>query len=266
MGSAAGVSIFHDPCAGGLRRRAVLFGVFYAGFALNIGIPEDSAMTEEHDDHDHGHSQHDHSHHDHAHGHAHAPHDWHSQAYVDHWIKRDEGRDDERRPRIRQMIAMAKLPPEEPLAALDIGAGYGFVTEEVLHAFPKARVTLQDFSELMLARARQHLSGAAGQLSFVLADLTDPNWSDRVGGPFDLIVSAIAIHNLRSRETIAACYRGIAGLLKPGAQFLDYDLFRSCGGIETHIAMMQEAGMTRVSCAWDDGHATIIAAHGRRVF
>jgi hypothetical protein len=49
--------------------------------------------------HDHGHSHHGHSHdhehgHDHDHGHAHAPHDWHSQAYVDQWIKRDESRDD----------------------------------------------------------------------------------------------------------------------------------------------------------------------------
>lgn len=228
-------------------------------------------MTEDHDEHDHPHSHqgHDHNHehdHGHGHGHTHAPHDWHSQTYVDDWIERDAGRNDERRPRIRQMIAMATLPHEQSLRALDIGAGYGFVTEEVLHAFPKAQVTVQDYSELMLARARANLAGSAGQVSFVLADLTNPNWSQRVGGPFDLIVSAIAIHNLRSQDQIAACYRGIAGLLKPGAQFLDYDLFRSCGGIETHIAMMQEAGMTRVSCAWDDGHATILVAHGKRAF
>jgi len=223
-------------------------------------------MTEDHDERDPAHSHHHGHSHDHAHGHTHAPHDWHSQTYVDYWIKRDEGRNDERRPRIRQMIAMAKLPRGEPLTALDIGAGYGFVTEEVLRAFPKARVTLQDFSELMLSYAREHLASWAGQVSFVLADLTDPSWSERVGGPFDLIVSAIAIHNLRSQDKIAACYRRIAGLLNPGAQFLDYDLFRTCGGIETHIAMMQEAGMTRVSCAWDDGHATIVVAHGKRAF
>lgn len=168
------------------------------------------------------------------------------------------------------MIAIARLPHEEPCTALDIGAGYGFVTEEVLRAFPKARVTLQDFSELMLTRARENLAKnfpkSTGQLSFVLADLTDQNWSEKVGGPFDLIVSAIAIHNLRSRDKIAACYRGVADLLKPGAQFLDYDLFRSCGGIEAHIAMMQDAGMARVSCAWDDRHATIVVGHGKRVF
>jgi SAM-dependent methyltransferase len=223
----------------------------------------------------HGQHAHDHRHngnhaHDHPHGHSHdhagghVPHDWHSQTYVDNWIKRDESRDDERRPHIRQMVAMAKLPPGSSPAVLDIGAGYGFVTEEVLHAFPTARVTLQDYSQLMLERARERLAAHAGQLSFVLADLTDATWASRVGGPFDLIVSAIAIHNLRKLDAIAACYRGIAGLLKPGAPFLDYDLFSQSGGIETHIGLMQEAGMSRVSRAWDDGHAAIIIGHGKR--
>ena len=217
-------------------------------------------------EHDHGHDghQHGHSHHGHDHAHEHRPHDWHSQTYVEEWIKRDEGRYDERRPRIRQMVAMAKLPPDAALAVLDVGAGYGFITEEVLRAYPNARVTLQDYSDVMLARARKHLAKSAGQLSFVLADLTEPRWSERVGGPFDLIVSAIAIHNLRNMEAIAACYRGIAALLQPGAPFLDYDLFAQHGGIETHIGMMQEAGMTRVSRAWDDGHAAIIISHGKR--
>jgi hypothetical protein len=100
--------------------------------------------------------------------------------------------------------------------------------------------------------------------NFVLADLADPTSSDRVGGPFDLIVSGIAIHNLRAVDKIAAVYRGIAGLLKSGAPFLDYDLFAQHGGIKTHIGMMQEAGMTRVSPAWDDGHAAIIIGHGKR--
>lgn len=215
-------------------------------------------MTEEHDDRDHAHA------HDHDHGHV--PHDWHSHDYVDYWIKRDANRNDERRPRIRQMIEMAGLPRDSAIAVLDVGAGYGFVSEEVLRTFPKARVTLQDYSELMLQHAREHLARFAGRLSFVLADLTDPRWSERVGGPFDLIVSAIAIHNLRAADKFAAVYRGVAGLLEPGARFLDYDLFAQHGGIETHIGMMQDAGMTRVSRAWDDGHAAIIIGSGRRVF
>ena len=224
-----------------------------------ILIAEDTHMTTHDHDHDHDHP------HDHAHGHAHAPHDWHSPSYVDDWIKRDLAATTSAGfLRIRQMIEMAKLPREAAIEVLDIGAGYGFVTEEVLHAFPRARVTLQDYSDLMLTRAREHLAKSRAQLSFVLADLTDPMWTERVGGPFDLIVSAIAIHNLRKLDMIAACYRGIAQLLKPSAPFLDYDLFPIAGGIETHIGMMQEAGMSRVSRTWDDGHAAIIIAHGRR--
>lgn len=225
----------------------------------------------EHHSHSHGHNSHSHDHshdhdhhHDHGHDHSHVAHDWHSESYVDYWINRDVTRDDERRPHIREMIAHASLPRQAAIRVLDVGAGYGFVTEEVLHAFPNAHVTLQDFSELMLDRARERLKAKAGQLSFALCDLTDPAWTERVGGPFDLIVSAIAIHNLRPTEKIAACYRGIAGLLKPDAPFLDFDIFQQFGGIETHIGMMQNAGMTRVSRAWSEEHRAIIIAHGRR--
>lgn len=219
-----------------------------------------------HHDHDPAHDHHHHHHdHDDPHGHTPAPHDWHSPAYVHDWIKRDVTRDDERRPRIRQMIEMAILPRDAAIEVLDVGAGYGLVTEEVLRVFPKARVTLQDYSDVMFTHARVRLAKAADQLTYVLCDLTDRRWTEQVGGPFDLIVSAIAIHNLRNADAIAACYRGISGLLKPGAPFLDYDIFRQFGGIENHIGMMQNAGMTRVSRAWDEDTAAIIVGHGRRV-
>jgi SAM-dependent methyltransferase len=215
--------------------------------------------THDHDhDHEHGHS-HDHHHHGHDHSH-----DWHSQAYVEDWIARDVTRDEERRPRIREMIVMAALPRDAAIEVLDVGAGYGFVTEEILHVFPNARVTLQDYSDLMFAHARQRLAKSAGQLTYVNCDLTDPGWVERVGGPFDLIVSAIAIHNLRDSQAIGACYRGVSQLLKPGAPFLNYDIFQQFGGIEFHIGLMQEAGMTRVSRAWDEKRAAIIIGHGRR--
>jgi ubiquinone/menaquinone biosynthesis C-methylase UbiE len=47
---------------------------------------------------------------------------------------------------------------------LDVGAGNGFITEEVLRAFPTAHVVVQDLSDLMLTRAREHLAKFAGQL------------------------------------------------------------------------------------------------------
>ena len=204
--------------------------------------------------------------HEHGCGHQHGtfstPHDWHSQSYVDDWIKRDATRNEERRPRIREMVAMAPLLRAAPIRVLDVGAGYGFVAEEVLSLFPSATVTLQDYSEIMLAHARARLARAARHLKYALCDLTDPTWFEQVGGPFDLVVSALAIHNLGQLSTMGACYEGIARLLEPGGAFLDYDIFQKFGGIETHISLMHEAGMSRVTCAWQGEPAAIIVGYG----
>src|SRR5437899_8939140 len=118
------------------------------------------------------------------------PHDWQSADYVSGWIEHDVARDPERRPRLRRMLSSAPFPHDAELAVLDVGAGYGVVTEEVLAAFPAARVTLQDYSHAMLDQARRRLADRANRLSYVLCDLFDPAWPQSVGGPLDLGVSA----------------------------------------------------------------------------
>lgn len=189
------------------------------------------------------------------------PHDWHSNEYVRDWIAHDEARDPARRPRLHDMLAAAPLPREAPIAVLDVGAGYGAVTEELLALFPAARVTLQDYSEPMLAEARRRLAAHQGQLRYVTCDLTDPGWPRQVGGPFELAVSAIALHNLRDNAAIFACYRAIHDLLKPGGWFIEEDLFFD--GVEPHLAAMREAGFAAVECRWQDERRAIVAARAR---
>src|SRR5271163_4917337 len=99
-------------------------------------------------------------------------HDWLSADYVDWWITRDLSRDAERRQRLREMLSHAGLAADAEFSVLDVGGGYGVVSEEVLAAFPHARVTLQDYSEPMLAQARERLAAHAKRTGFVLADLT----------------------------------------------------------------------------------------------
>ena len=188
-------------------------------------------------------------------------HDWHSQDYVAWWVERDAGRDAERRQRIREMLAHAGFAREAGIAVLDVGGGYGLVTEEVLAAFPHARVSLQDYSQPMLDEARRRLAGHGERVRYILADLRDPAWTGAVGGGFDLAVSAIAIHNLRDSQAIAACYRGIASVLKPGAPFLDYDLFDIAGGLAFHETLLKEAGFARLACLWRQGPAATLAAY-----
>lgn len=134
-------------------------------------------------------------------------------------------RDEERRKRLQEMLSAATFAPDAAISVLDVGGGYGVVTEEALRAFPRARVVLQDYSRPMLDEAQRRLVQYADKVGYIRCDLRDPSWPDLVGGPFDLAVSAIAIHNLGELAAMAACYRGIARVLKPGALFLDYDLF-----------------------------------------
>jgi trans-aconitate methyltransferase len=192
-----------------------------------------------------------------------AEHDWQSETYVDEWINRDIQRDGERRPRLKHMLSFAQMAKDTSNAVLDVGGGYGVVSEEVLHAFPMSRVTLQDYSQPMLDRAQARLSKYQDRMHYVVSDLCDPSWSNGLAGPFDLIVSAIAIHNLTSLERIAACYGGIGRLLKPGCLFLNYDLYNIVGGIPLHLTMLQEAGFARADCAWEQGPVAIVAAHSK---
>jgi hypothetical protein len=54
-------------------------------------------------------------------------HDWHSQEYVDEWIARD----DIRLPLLRQMLSVAPFPRKAEISVLDVGAGYGVLSEEI---------------------------------------------------------------------------------------------------------------------------------------
>jgi hypothetical protein len=110
----------------------------------------------------------------------------------------------------------------------------------------------------MLSEARRRLAPDAAQLTYVTADLTDPAWPQAVGGPFDLAVSAIALHNLRDPPKIFASYRAIHDLLRPEGRFLDYDLFFA--GAEGHIAELKKVGFASVECAWAEPPRAILVA------
>lgn len=189
-------------------------------------------------------------------------HDWHSEDYVDEWITRDLARDEERRTILKRMLSHAPFAANAEPRVLDIGAGYGMVTEEVLNAFPRARITFQDYSEEMFVRARRRLAKHTGQVTYVLCDLLEPSWGKKVGGPFDLVVSAIAIHNLRDTAQIVGCYRAIHDLLKPGGYFLEYDHFHRIGGIESNLEALRKAGFERAESPWrkEERSAILVAA------
>jgi ubiquinone/menaquinone biosynthesis C-methylase UbiE len=146
------------------------------------------------------------------------------------------------------------------IEVLDVGGGAGAISEAVLEAFPNAAVTVQDFSPHMLAAARERLLRHSARLHTVLSDLADPAWIKIAGGPFDLAVSGIAIHNLHEMAAIAACYDGVRSLLKNGGAFIDYDHFDRVGGVPLHQHMLKVAGFASADVLWHEHPTAVIKA------
>jgi ubiquinone/menaquinone biosynthesis C-methylase UbiE len=120
-----------------------------------------------------------------------------------------------------RLIAASERPIER---FLDLGSGSGLLAIAILAQYPNARASLVDFSEPMMDAARDLLEADISLPRFILADLADPAWVERVvhDAPYDAVVSGFAIHHLpheRKREL----YREIHGLLAPGAMFINVE-------------------------------------------
>jgi tRNA (cmo5U34)-methyltransferase len=124
---------------------------------------------------------------------------------------------------LQRMVSFIPRDAGAAIRVLDIGGGYGLVSQQVLEAYPQATVVLHDYSEPMFGHSRQRLAWAGDRVSYVKADLFDPAWNQAFDGQFDAVVSAIAIHNIRSAERIHAIYREIFPLVCQGGCFLNYD-------------------------------------------
>ena len=195
----------------------------------------------------------------HRHG-SEGHHDWHSQEYVDHWIDHDLTRDDERRPVLRDMMQHAPFPADAAVEVLDIGAGYGIVSEEALKAFPNARVTLLDYSAPMLAHAGRRLSAYAGRIELLKADLSTPAWTDGLRHRFDLAISGLALHNLANERHFQDMYKETFSVLRAGGAFLDYDLVSFTGGLDAHLQWLLDAGFGTATSPWNGGTPAVLVA------
>jgi tRNA (cmo5U34)-methyltransferase len=97
---------------------------------------------------------------------------------------------------------------------LDLGAGTGLMTAWVADAFPAARFDLLDGSSEMLAEARSRLAHVVNAV--YVADMAAP----LPEGPYDAVISALAIHHLEDSDKRALFARVLA-VLAPGGIFVN---------------------------------------------
>jgi len=157
-------------------------------------------------------------------------HRWHSPDYVAAWISaREQHATPEYRDRHRERLAAVERsipqPREAPITILDLGAGWGRLIRHLLDAFPNARAVACDGSRPMLREARRALSAYAGRVQFVECDLEQPGAFADLGTAFDAVVSTETLHHVGTRR-LAALYREVSAVLRPGGAFVGLDRVR----------------------------------------
>jgi tRNA (cmo5U34)-methyltransferase len=186
-------------------------------------------------------------------------HDWSSQRYVDQWAEGQDKREAEREEIFRLIARTLSDDPQAPLAILDLGAGYGALTQFLLTHFPNASALCQDGSDEMAKLGRQRMEHLTGRFDYVLCDFSKLGWRQKIEGSFDAVVSAIAIHNVRSPEIIKSIYEETFSLVKTGGCFLNFD--RMTPSKEDQLAWLQEAGFKDVQCFWDGGRRALVGGY-----
>jgi tRNA (cmo5U34)-methyltransferase len=214
-------------------------------------------------------------------------HHWADETFVADWIERQDAHAAARRPLFAKVRALIPKGVTESFRYADLGAGAGTLDEMILDRFTEAHGVLVDGSEPMLAHARGRLQRFAGRARYVVADLSDPGWVDRAGGPFAVVVAARAVHRVGDANWIRAFFAEVRGSLAPGGLFINLDYVRLAApalqelgmwagadpdaqfqittphmelpaSVEDQLAWLREAGFTEAECVYREFQTVIV--------
>lgn len=146
--------------------------------------------------------------------------DW--QSWQESWDRQQEWYMPDREERFRIMLDMVEAFAGTEPRVLDLACGTGSITARLLDRFPRATSTGVDLDPALLAIARGTFQGD-GRVTFVEADLKDPDWPARLPyGVYDAVLTATALHWLRT-EPLEALYGRVAELVRDGGVFMNAD-------------------------------------------
>ncbi|MBT3075663.1 MULTISPECIES: trans-aconitate 2-methyltransferase [Streptomyces] len=146
--------------------------------------------------------------------------DWRS--WQESWDRQQEWYMPDREERFRVMLDMVEAVVGPAPRVLDLACGTGSITDRLLRRFPDATSTGVDLDPALLAIARGTFEGD-DRVTFVTADLKDPEWTARLPHTsYDAVLTATALHWLH-REPLAALYGQLGKLVRDGGVFMNAD-------------------------------------------
>lgn len=170
--------------------------------------------------------------------------DW--RAWQESWDRQQEWYMPDREERLRVMLDMVEAVVGPEPRVLDLACGTGSITDRLLRRFPGATSTGVDLDPALLTIARGYFDGDA-RVSFVTADLKDPDWPALLPyESYDAVLTATALHWFHS-EPLTTLYGQIAGLVRTGGVFMNADrmIDLTTPGINAAERAHRHAGMDR---------------------
>lgn len=124
-----------------------------------------------------------------------------------------------------------------PGRVLDLACGPGSLAQRALARFPDAEVFGLDLDPVMLELGRRTL---ANRVQWVEADLRTPDWGARLPDlRFDAVISATGLHWLDT-EHLPRLTETVAGLLRGGGAFLNFDTLHADPALPRLAALITE--------------------------
>jgi len=215
-----------------------------------------SKMTHSSQYHQHGDDE------DHHHHYHHNPHDWDSSEYVSNWAAKQDPKEIEREDQFRLLANTIPYDKKLPIRILDVGAGYGALTQFLLSQFPDATAVCQDGSEQMVKLGKERMKHLKGRVAYALCDFSKAGWSRSLTGPFEAVVSSIAIHNVNSPNIVRGIYEEIFPLVKDGGCFLNFEILLL--PLEDQLKWLRQAGFREEKCFWQGTRTAVFGGFKNR--
>lgn len=147
------------------------------------------------------------------------------------------------------LLDLVPAAPGEPVRAVEIGTGAGWLSDALLRRFPAARVVGLDGSPAMLSETAQRLAPFGDRVDLNPFRLEDPAWPDSVPGRVHCFLSSLVIHHLdgpAKRDLFARLF----DRLEPGGALLIADILEPTSEpARRHMARSWEQAVRRQSLA-----------------
>ncbi len=158
-------------------------------------------------------------------------------------------------------VALEVLPVSRSaeLRILDIGSGTGFLLEKFLTSFPNSTAVAVDGASAMADVANERLDSQATRVDYRIGDFRELKGIVADAGPFDLVISAYALHHLDPEEK-CRLLTDVIDLMTPGAWFVNADVVM--GGtelLETRFQELRVAGIVERAAGEDDRYRDELA-------